>query len=471
MIAEMSKTKNRKMKLKLTHLSRTQRVELDACMLCGACVEVSPIFEEIGKESVTCRGKIQALKKFVKSNYGIRASLFGAKPVKEKDVDEFVEALYSCTLCGACSAVCEAKISTPELWEAARADMVASGKGPMPRQKTWPQFVGERHNPYNQPPEDRVKWLTEGTESQKIREKENLQKDGGGVTEVPVSASQNASDNFVAIAQAAGLPKGTLVDKAGVAYFVGCTSAYRVTDLAKATVRILAKTGVKFTMLGTDEFCCGSPLIRTGQLEQVRDLVKHNVEALAARGVKTVVFSCSGCYRTALLDWPRYYGKLPFKLMHITQFVAQKIKEGKLKIKKSYKEVVTYHDPCHLGRHVGVFDDPRFILKSIPGLRLVEMKRNKMHSRCCGAGGGVKAGIPELAMEIATTRLKEAQEAKDSSPVRTAGDRAEEAIEAGATTLTTACPFCYVNLSDGIKAKGLKLKMYDIVLLLDKLLE
>jgi heterodisulfide reductase subunit D len=224
-------------------------------------------------------------------------------------------------------------------------------------------------------------------------------------------------------------------------------------------------------MLGNDEFCCGSPLIRTGQLEQVRYVVRHNVEALVAKGVKTVVFSCSGCYRTALLDWPRYYGELPFKLMHITQFVAQKIKEGKLKIKKAYNEVVTYHDPCHLGRHVGVFADPRFILKSIPGLRLVEMRRNKMNSRCCGAGGGVKAGIPELAMEIASTRLKEAQEAKDSSPVRTAGDRAEEAIEAGATTLTTACPFCYMNLSDGIKAKGLKLKMYDIVLLLYELLE
>jgi heterodisulfide reductase subunit D len=467
----MSKTKDKKIKLKMTHLTRVQRVELDACMLCGACVEVSPIFEEIGKESVTCRGKIQALKKFVKANYGIRASLFGPRPVKEKDVDDFVEALYSCTLCGACSAVCEAKISTPELWEAARADMVDSGKGPMPRQKAWPQLIKEKHNPYNQPPEDRVKWLTEGTSPQKAKEKERYQRDGGGVTEVEVPESQVLPEKFIVTAEAAGVPRGILVDRADVAYFVGCTSTYKVTNLAKATVRIIAKTGTKFTMLGTEEFCCGSPLIRTGQLDQVRALVKHNVEALAAKGVKTVVFSCSGCYRTALLDWPKYYGKLPFKLMHITQFVAEKIKEGKLKIKKSYKEVVTYHDPCHLGRHVGVFADPRFILESIPGLHLVEMKRNRMNARCCGAGGGVKAGIPELAMEMATTRLKEAQEAKASSPVRTAGDRAEEAVETGATTLCTACPFCYVNLTDGIKAKGLKLKMYDIVLLLDELLQ
>jgi heterodisulfide reductase subunit D len=467
----MSKTRDKKIKLKLTHLSRLQRVEVDACMLCGACVEVSPIFEEIGKESVTCRGKIQALKKFVKSNYGIRASLLGTKPINEKAVDEFVEALYSCTLCGACQAVCEAKIYTPDLWEAARADMVANGKGPMPKQKAWPKLIEEKHNPYNQPPEDRVKWLTEGASTRKTRREEKLLRDGGGVsgTAMP-DGSQSLGENIVALGEAAGIPKGTLVEKADIAYFVGCTSAYKVKNLAQATMRILSKIGVKFTMLGSDEYCCGSPLLRTGQLDQVKNLVKHNVDALAAKGAKTVIFSCSGCYRTALIDWPRYYGKLPFKLMHITQFLAEMIQQGKLKIKKHFDEVVTYHDPCHLGRHVGVFDAPRIILQSIPGLRLVEMDRTKMHSRCCGAGGGVKAGIPELAMEIATTRLREAQKAKDSSPVRTAGARAEEAVAAGATTLTTACPFCYVNLGDGIKSRGFELKMYDIVLLVDELL-
>jgi len=477
---EMDKSAKTKAKLRLSHLKRIQRIELDACTLCGACVEVSPIFEQMGKESVTCRGKVQTLKKLVKSNYGLQASLFGPRPVNKKELDEFVEALYSCTLCGACQAVCEAKLNTPELWESARADMVANGRGPLPKQRSWPQYVRERHNPYNQPPEDRVKWLMEEVKIPKVEEviapkveaEEKLLGDGGGMPEGVISnGTQSMFESLAKLNEVTGLQKGTFAENADIAYFVGCTSAYKVKNLAKATIRVLSKLGVKLTMLGDDEYCCGSPLLRTGQLDLVSSLVNHNIEALLARGAKTVIFSCAGCYRTALVDWPRYYGKLPFKVMHITQFLAKKLEEGKLKIKRPYNEIVAYHDPCHLGRHVGVFDEPRMILMSIPGLVLVEMKNTKMHSKCCGAGGGVKAGIPELALDITTTRLEEVQNSRGNyQALVTAEARAKEAVITGVTTLTTACPFCYVNLSDGIKAQGFNLKMYDIVLLVDELL-
>lgn len=165
-----------------------------------------------------------------------------------------------------------------------------------------------------------------------------------------------------------------------------------------------------------------------------------------------MVYSCSGCYRTSLLNWPKYYGRgLPFQPLHTTQLLAQDIRSGRLKFKKKFKKTATYHDPCHLGRHIGLFEEPRYILESIPGLKLVEMERNRENSRCCGAGGGMKSLYDPTATSIAIDRLG-------------------EAVDTGAEVLVTPCVFCKLNFLDGTKQLGKKIDVQTIEELVANLL-
>ncbi|NVM56054.1 MAG: disulfide reductase, partial [Candidatus Helarchaeota archaeon] len=242
-------------------------------------------------------------------------------------------------------------------------------------------------------------------------------------------------------------------------YFVGCTSSYREQELAKATVKLLNKADIPFQLVGVDEYCCGSPLLRTGLREKASELAKHNMEAIKEKGIKKLIFSCAGCYRTFKEDYPKIVGEIPFELAHVTQFLAKQLKAGKLKITKKLDKVVTYHDPCHMGRHiilrknkVGVFNEPRKLLEAIPGITLREMVRTRENAWCCGAGGGVKAAFKDLALE-------------------TAVDRIEEAVTTGADILVSACPFCRRNLMDAIKSKNASIEFKDVVELLEAAIE
>ncbi|HII80707.1 MAG TPA: disulfide reductase, partial [Methanosarcina sp.] len=237
-------------------------------------------------------------------------------------------------------------------------------------------------------------------------------------------------------------------DKADIVYFTGCTAGYNQLALAFATSRVLNKLGIKFTMLGEDEWCCGSALIRTGQAhinDVPRQLAKHNVEAIKKKGAKKVLYACAGCFRASKVDWPRLLGEeLPFEVVHVSEFLADLIKQDKIKWEKSINKTVTYHDPCHLGRHVGVFDAPRYVLSHIPGVKFVEMERSKEFQRCCGAGGGVKAGLPDLALGIAESRVK-------------------DAVETHADILSSCCPFCKRNLSDGRDSLKVDMVVEDVI--------
>src|SRR3989337_3883132 len=132
-------------------------------------------------------------------------------------------------------------------------------------------------------------------------------------------------------------------------------------------------------------------------------MANHNVEAL--KGVDNVVFTCSGCYKTFKNDYPEIVGKLPFSVMHITQYLNEELNKGKLELKNPINMTVTYHDPCHLGRHAKIYDEPRAVLSAIPGIELKEMYPTRENSWCCGAGGGVKISDPYLAIDIASDRL------------------------------------------------------------------
>lgn len=228
-------------------------------------------------------------------------------------------------------------------------------------------------------------------------------------------------------------------------------ATYRAKEIAKSTIELLRKAGVDFKLLGKDEWCCGSVLFRTGNLEAAKEVAEHNIKALRRVNTTQVLTSCAGCYRTLKKDYEKMFGKQDFKVIHIVDFLEKLIEDGKLKF-PTVNMKVTYHDPCHLGRHSDVYESPRKILNSIPGLELVEMARNRQNARCCGAGGGVRSAFKDLSDKMADARLKEAE-------------------ETGADVLTSACPFCTFALRDSVKRNGSKIRVLDLPELLLEIME
>jgi heterodisulfide reductase subunit D len=311
---------------------------------------------------------------------------------------ELTDRFYTCTTCSRCEKICQTDLKLIDIWEEVRYWLVEDNLGPCQPHKGMGAAIAQYHNAYREPASARDAWA-DGM---------NLKK------------------------------KGSIV------FFAGCTSSYRMQRLAKDSVNILKSLGDDVAVLGEDEWCCGSVLLRTGQRQQVQEIVEHNIEALKNAGAQTVIASCTGCFKTIRDDYPHVYGKqLPFKVMHISQYLAQQIENGRLKFKKPIDKKVTYHDPCHLGLHAGEYEAPRAVLRAIPGLELIEMDHNRAESRCCGAGGGVKAGFPDVALGLA-------------------GVRVEEAEETGASILASSCPFCKTNLSQGIQEEKADLVQKDI---------
>jgi len=233
-----------------------------------------------------------------------------------------------------------------------------------------------------------------------------------------------------------------LPKKAPVLYFVGCTSAYRLSEIAQATLKILRKAKVDFTILN-DEICCGSVFFRTGIIDLAKELATSNAENIRETGAETVITSCPGCYRMFKLDYPKLLGSIDFKVLHTVEFLLSLIESSDFKLKAGRKLRVSYHDPCHLGRHCGIYEEPRKILERIPNLELVEMEWVKDKSFCCGAGAGLKALAGDLAMSVARKRL-------------------DDAIGRGAEVMVSACPFCKHNLLDSARKYNLNIEVKDI---------
>ena len=217
-------------------------------------------------------------------------------------------------------------------------------------------------------------------------------------------------------------------DKADYVYFAGCLGSYRYPDLAKRTFDLLKRFGV--TVL-KDEVCCGSPLLRTGS--DASELMSKNLDQIRETGAHTIITGCAGCYSTLKNDYPE-----DLNVIHVSQFLAERLDELDLK-KLDLK--VTYHDPCHLGRCNGVFDEPRELIKAV--CELEEMENIREKSRCCGAGGGVLKGYPDLALELSKRRVDEVPEDVDY--------------------LVTVCPLCQTNLRRGSE----KVKVIDVLDLLE----
>ena len=235
-----------------------------------------------------------------------------------------------------------------------------------------------------------------------------------------------------------------------ILYWVGCTGALeeRSTKATQSVAKALKSAGMSFGILGAEESCCGDPARRLGNEYLFQIQARKNIELLKNYNVQRIVATCPHCYNTIKNEYPQFGGE--FKVIHHTELMASLLQEGKLSIKPGTSSVVTYHDSCYLGRHNGIYQPPRQILKNMPGLTLVEMEKNRTRSFCCGGGGGRM-----WLEESIGTRINEM--------------RIEQAIEAKAQIVATACPYCLQMFDDAIKTKAVEesLKVMDIAELVE----
>jgi heterodisulfide reductase subunit D len=368
----------------------------DRCIKCSTCKYGYKNFDKICPSG----------EKFLFESYWASGRIRIIRGVLSGDIewsDDLKDPIFACPTCGACMDSCQAPHADyiVEMIEALR-ELAVRHIGPTERQELLVSRCEENCNPYGEVNSDN----------------EDLKK------------------------------QYNLPDKAEWVYFIGCTSNYRQQSLRDATLRFLKKAGIDFTLI--DEHCCTSPMIRTGQTSIVKDYMKYNIAQIKKAGASKVITSCAGCYRTLMKDFEKFGEPYEFEVFHSLELVKKLLDEGKLNFKSTYDEVVTYHDPCHLGRHMGIYELPREVYKQIPGLKLVEMSRNRNFAWCCGAGGGVKIGYPDWSVEISKERL-------------------EEAKETGASVVTSTCPFCKTNLSDANQKYDFEFQVLDLMEILDQL--
>jgi Fe-S oxidoreductase len=232
-------------------------------------------------------------------------------------------------------------------------------------------------------------------------------------------------------------------------YFVGCIASYdpRVQPVARALMRTFEHAGLDVGTLGTEESCCGNEVRRMGEIGLFEMLVEENGELFRNVGPPQLVTTSPHCFNT----FKNEYGLDDMEAVHYTQLLAGLIEQGELTLEGEVDKTVTYHDPCFLGKQNQVYDEPRAILKAIPGVELVEMDRNRERSLCCEGGGG--------RMWVEGTNLEE----------RLAFQRVQEAAETGADILAVACPFCLLTLEDAVKVQRLdeQLQVMDIMEMVD----
>ena len=358
-----------------------------ACAQCGYCRDVCTLYNGKFWESSSPRGKWFFLRKYAQ----------GKVEFDQKMVDNFLQ----CTTCKRCDAVCQVNIPIQGRWDDMRKLLVYEQ-----HHQTFPAF----------------EMMGASFES-----------------ELNIWAAEREERD-------AWFPKdATYEEKAEIGYWAGCTASFVESDIAENAVHILKEGGVKFTYLAKDEACCGVPFLTAGKVEDFEMAMRHNVEQLKAHGVKKLVISCPGCwvaFNHYYRHWAPEFG-IDYELepVHISEITAGLIKDGKLHFKKEIPQKLTWHDPCHIGRHGGIFEAPREVIKAIPGVEYQDMAHNRENGLCCGS---------------VLTRI--------SDPVvsnRIAHDRVAEGIDIGADAILTTCPCCEVQLRVGAKKNGQDIPILD----------
>ena len=390
-------------KASLGKFTRRQVMELDTCAHCALCTENCPAYHG-SRDPLHAPGVRSAVAvKLYDKKHNLLTRLFGNSEVTKEDVERLSESAYHCTLCGRCMETCPFGFQTHELWCRVR-EIVADLGGTPQNVARLGSMLEESMNPYGLEPDERLDWV-----------------DYTGMDEVPEK------------------------ERAEVAYFVGCTTAFKGAnhDVAFSIASILDEVDEDWTVLGEDEWCCGNPSLLSGDEHTAREYALHNVEALESRGVKKVITGCAGCYRVFRFEYPKLMGREPgFEILHAVEYLRDLLVSGRLKLDATDEKVI-YHDPCELSRLGGVTEAPREALSHMTRETL-EFEDHGIDVKCCGGGGLLQAVDNEMRLDIVTERLTEAK-------------------EKGADVLVSACPACKLAFTDGVRERGVKIEVLDLL--------
>jgi Fe-S oxidoreductase len=318
--------------------------------------------------------------------------------------ERLVDSLYSCTACGQCYD--QLSLTGLEVNNAivrARREIASRGMEPGQCRVVSGQIRAEG-NPIGMPAEDRPLWYEDSAE------------------EHPFEGND-------------------------VLYWTGCSTSYRLPEVVEATTNVFTKAGLDFGLLGEEEGCCGLILYLLGLWDDARGNAEETAEQFQKLGVKTLVTGCAGCFYAFTRVYSTLDVPLPVNVLHTSQLIEALIKEDQLKLGENTGRY-TWHDPCDLGRHCQIYDPPRSVLRSIPGLELVEPPLNREHALCCGAGGGLMTYDADLSKRIAVSKLND-----EITPMKVDG-------------IVTGCPACIINLRYALDPQ--ELPVYDLAQLVEK---
>lgn len=376
------------------HLHEVDILEIaQKCVYCGYC-SVCPTFKELNWESNHPRGILEQIKMYYNEKY-------------TKDVSKSLfDAIFSCTMCKACENICIVDLPLLQVWEQIRQEAFRRGRWSSDLLTIYDK-VKATHNIFGLPHNDRLDWA----EMSGINLSRRIKK------------------------------------KAPVAFFIGCQASYsgKMAGIAESMVKILRKARVDFTILGDEEWCCGAPIFLGGGYTVGTSLAKHNCEELKKLGVKKIVSTCAGCYRSFKIVYPKILGDdWDIEVVHASELIDDLVDKKKIKLLNTIDEKITYKDPCELVRHCGLSEAPRSILKKLPDVRYEELPSNKEEALCCGGGGLLKINNPKLVSEVNTKLISEIEYTE-------------------ADVVVSCCPLCVDTIQQGVKEKKLGIKVLDLV--------
>ncbi|MFC1982860.1 (Fe-S)-binding protein [Chloroflexota bacterium] len=384
---------------KIEEFTWKQLLDLEACTRCGRCQDACPAY--FSGKALSPKKVIQDLRTHLDDVYPMHVL---SKPITNKPaesrkdmISEVItdEVLWDCTTCRACMQACPVYIEhVDKIIDMRRNLAMERSQFPEEVQDTL-KSLGTRMHPYRGTTATRTDWA-EGLEVKELSEDSDID----------------------------------------ILYWVGCSAALedRNMKVSQATTKILQSLGIKFGILGAEESCCGDPARRIGDEYLYQTICQSNIEILKGYNVKKILTTCPHCFNTLKHEYPQFDGN--FEVVHHTQFLADLIREGKLKIGSlSDSKKAAYHDSCYLGRYNDIYQEPREIMKAIGGIEDVELSRHGTNSFCCGGGGG------HMWME-------------EESDKRVNTRRVREIIEAKVDMVATACPYCVVMFEDAVKAEG-----------------
>jgi len=364
------------------------------------CLPICPAYERYGFFTYCGGGKAHIAQKLLEGSRRLAPDL--------------ADAIYRCNLCRACQSGCIVTIDTYSLILDLREAMVKRGFGPLPGQRTLLGGMREQGNPYGAR-EGRGRWA-EGID---------------------------------------GL-RGPSSGPSSVLFFAGCAADFEPTAGRGAAdaARALLRAGVDLAALRGTEPCCGAAALELGDTVLFESMARDAADRIRSTGAERLVTACPKCLHTMREAYPEVDEDLDLEVLHVTEFFAELIEAGALRLSKGLQGKVTYHDPCHLGRYCEVYEAPRAVLGAIPGIELVEMERVRDKAYCCGAGTGVREGVSELARFAAAGRLVEAR-------------------NTGAHVLATACGHCVAHLAESLQDQdeGRAMEIADVATLLWRALD